>query len=184
MRRREFIALLGGVVATWPLGARGQQAGLPVVGFVNGGAADAAARYLAAFRKGLSETGFVESRNVTVEYHWMEGRYDRIPTVIADLVRRQVAVIATPGSTEAALAAKTATSTIPIVFGSAVDPAELGLVTSLARPGGHGISIRCPGQSRHWRCHRHHFASRAGSRPRTGSGSLCSQGQHGQRDRC
>ncbi len=85
MRRREFIALLGGVVATWPLGARGQQAGLPVVGFVNGGAADAAARYLAAFRKGLSETGFVESRNVTVEYHWMEGRYDRIPTVIADL---------------------------------------------------------------------------------------------------
>src|ERR1700736_4945617 len=93
MRRREFIALLGGVVATWPLGARGQQAGLPVVGFVNGGAADAAARYLAAFRKGLSETGFVEGRNVTVEYHWMEGRYDRIPTVIAGLVRRQLAVI-------------------------------------------------------------------------------------------
>jgi putative ABC transport system substrate-binding protein len=136
MRRREFIALIGGVVATWPLGARGQQAGLPVVGFVNGGAADAAARYLAAFRKGLSETGFVEGRNVTVEYHWMEGRYDRIPTVIADLVRRQVAVIATPGSIEASLAAKTATSTIPIVFGSAVDPVELGLVTSLARPGG------------------------------------------------
>jgi putative tryptophan/tyrosine transport system substrate-binding protein len=107
-----------------------------VVGFVNGGAADAAARYLASFRKGLSKTGFVESRNVTVEYHWMEGRYDRIPTVIADLVRRQVAVIATPGSTEASLAAKTATSTIPIVFGSAVDPVELGLVTSLARPGG------------------------------------------------
>ena len=99
MRRREFITLLGGGV-TWPLGARGQQAGLPVVGFVNGGAADAAARYLAAFRKGLSETGFVENRNVTVEYHWMEGRYDRIPTVIADLVLRQVAVIATPGSTE------------------------------------------------------------------------------------
>jgi putative tryptophan/tyrosine transport system substrate-binding protein len=135
VRRREIITLLGGL-ATWPLVARAQQARLPVIGFINGGAANAAARYLAAFRKGLSETGFAESQNVMVEYHWLEGRYDLIPTVVDDLVRRQVAVIATPGSIVAALAAKAATSTIPIVFGAAEDPVKLGLVASLARPGG------------------------------------------------
>jgi ABC-type uncharacterized transport system substrate-binding protein len=134
VRRREIITLLGGL-ATWPLVARAQ-ARLPVIGFINGGAANAAARYLAGFRKGLSETGFAESQNVMVEYHWLEGRYDLIPTVVDDLVRRQVAVIATPGSIVAALAAKAATSTIPIVFGSAEDPVKLGLVASLARPGG------------------------------------------------
>jgi putative tryptophan/tyrosine transport system substrate-binding protein len=135
VRRREIITLLGGL-ATWPLVARAQQARLPVIGFINGGAANVAARYLAAFRKGLSETGFAESQNVMVEYHWLEGRYDLIPTVVDDLVRRQVAVIATPGSIVAALAAKAATSTIPIVFGSAEDPVKLGLVASLAQPGG------------------------------------------------
>jgi putative tryptophan/tyrosine transport system substrate-binding protein len=135
VRRREIITLLGGL-ATWPLVARAQQARPRVIGFINGGAANAAARYLAAFRKGLSETGFAESQNVVVEYHWLEGRYDLIPTVVDDIVRRQVAVIATPGSIVAALAAKAATSTIPIVFGAAEDPVKLGLVASLARPGG------------------------------------------------
>jgi putative ABC transport system substrate-binding protein len=135
MRRREFITLVGGAAA-WPLSAGAQQPAMPVVAFINGGAADAAARYKTAFLKGLSETGHVDGQNVAVEYHWLEGRYDRLPALVADLVRHRVTIIATPGSTVAAQVAKAATLTIPIVFGAAEDPVKLGLVASLARPGG------------------------------------------------
>ena len=136
MRRREFIRLISGTAVAWPLAAHAQQPAMPVVGLVNGGSADAAVRFVAAFRKGLNETGYVEGQNVTVEYHWLEGQYDRVPALMADLVRRRVAVIVTPSIATVALAAEAATATIPIVFGIGEDPVQRGLVANMARPGG------------------------------------------------
>ena len=143
IRRRQFISALGGGMVTWPLAAQAQQPATPVVGWLGSGTLDAFVDEVAALRKGMSEIGFVEGRNVTIEFHWAEGRYDQLPALAADLARRPVSVILASGGTLPTRAAKMATSTIPIVFTTILDPVAPGLVASLNRPGGNltGVSF-------------------------------------------
>ena len=143
MRRRKFIKLMGGAAAVWPLAVRARQpaASLPVVTLVNARKADAATALASEFRNGLSETGLTEGKDVVVEYHWLDGRYENVPAILGDAVSRHVAVIATPANTPGSLAVKAATSTIPVVFGVSEDPVAIGLVASLARPGGNATGV-------------------------------------------